>query len=197
MAEKEIILELDYRISPEDFYTFSVRSMNRQYAARAKKTNFTGILKLLVGILVLGYVIYARQTAMIQSPLMNEVVLVLAVVIFGYGVYCFSYYRWIFPYLVKKYARSGYKNSSYLQNPIRLRFYSTGFDEKSEQNTLSFRWQQFKRVVLEEDIYMLELREGGRTLLIPRHALGEEKFLLDELIRTVCGKYKLPLDTTY
>ena len=52
MAEKEIILELDYRISPEDFYTFSVRSMNRQYAARAKKTNFTGILKLLVGILV-------------------------------------------------------------------------------------------------------------------------------------------------
>ena len=81
MAEKEIILELDYRISPEDFYTFSVRSMNRQYAARAKKTNFTGILKLLVGILVLGYVIYARQTAMIQSPLMNEVVLVLAVVI--------------------------------------------------------------------------------------------------------------------
>ena len=54
MAEKEIILELDYRISPEDFYTFSVRSMNRQYAARAKKTNFTGILKLLVGILVLG-----------------------------------------------------------------------------------------------------------------------------------------------
>ena len=83
MAEKEIILELDYRISPEDFYTFSVRSMNRQYAARAKKTNFTGILKLLVGILVLGYVIYARQTAMIQSPLMNEVVLVLAVVIFG------------------------------------------------------------------------------------------------------------------
>ena len=82
MAEKEIILELDYRISPEDFYTFSVRSMNRQYAARAKKTNFTGILKLLVGILVLGYVIYARQTAMIQSPLMNEVVLVLAVVIF-------------------------------------------------------------------------------------------------------------------
>ena len=75
MAEKEIILELDYRISPEDFYTFSVRSMNRQYAARAKKTNFTGILKLLVGILVLGYVIYARQTAMIQSPLMNEVVL--------------------------------------------------------------------------------------------------------------------------
>ena len=46
MAEKEIILELDYRISPEDFYTFSVRSMNRQYAARAKKTNFTGILKL-------------------------------------------------------------------------------------------------------------------------------------------------------
>ena len=28
MAEKEIILELDYRISPEDFYTFSVRSMN-------------------------------------------------------------------------------------------------------------------------------------------------------------------------
>ena len=90
MAEKEIILELDYRISPEDFYTFSVRSMNRQYAARAKKTNFTGILKLLVGILVLGYVIYARQTAMIQSPLMNEVVLVLAVVIFGYGVYCFS-----------------------------------------------------------------------------------------------------------
>lgn len=175
MAEKEIILELDYRISPEDFYTFSVRSMNRQYAARAKKTNFTGILKLLVGILVLGYVIYARQTAMIQSPLMNEVVLVLAVVIFGYGVYCFSYYRWIFPYLVKKYARSGYKNSSYLQNPIRLRFYSTGFDEESEQNTLSFRWQQFKRVVLEEDIYMLELREGGRTLLIPRHALGEEK----------------------
>ena len=129
MAEKEIILELDYRISPEDFYTFSVRSMNRQYAARAKKTNFTGILKLLVGILVLGYVIYARQTAMIQSPLMNEVVLVLAVVIFGYGVYCFSYYRWIFPYLVKKYARSGYKNSSYLQNPIKLRFYSTGFDE--------------------------------------------------------------------
>ena len=66
-----------------------------------------------------------------------------------------------------------------------------------EQNTLSFRWQQFKRVVLEEDIYMLELREGGRTLLIPRHALGEEKFLMDELIRTVCGKYKLPLDTTY
>lgn len=197
MAEKEIILELDYRISPEDFYTFSVRSMNRQYAARAKKTNFTGILKLLVGILVLGYVIYARQTAMIQSPLMNEVVLVLAVVIFGYGVYCFSYYRWIFPYLVKKYARSGYKNSSYLQNPIKLRFYSTGFDEESEQNTLSFRWQQFKCVVLEEDIYMLELREGGRTLLIPRHALGEEKFLLDELIRTVCGKYKLPLDTTY
>ena len=121
----------------------------------------------------------------------------LPVVIFGYGVYCFSYYRWIFPYLVKKYARSGYKNSSYLQNPIRLRFYSTGFDEESEQNTLSFRWQQFKRVVLEEDIYMLELREGGRTLLIPRHALGEEKFLLDELIRTVCGKYKLPLDTTY
>ena len=52
-------------------------------------------------------------------------------------------------------------------------------------------------MVLEEDIYMLELREGGRTLLIPRHALGEEKFLLDELIRTVCGKYKLPLDTTY
>ena len=143
MAEKEIILELDYRISPEDFYTFSVRSMNRQYAARAKKTNFTGILKLLVGILVLGYVIYARQTAMIQSPLMNEVVLVLAVVIFGYGVYCFSYYRWIFPYLVKKYARSGYKNSSYLQNPIRLRFYSTGFDEESEQNTLSFRWQLY------------------------------------------------------
>ena len=41
MAEKEIILELDYRISPEDFYTFSVRSMNRQYAARAKKTNFS------------------------------------------------------------------------------------------------------------------------------------------------------------
>ena len=68
---------------------------------------------------------------------------------------------------------------------------------KRQQNTLSFRWQQFKRVVLEEDIYMLELREGGRTLLIPRHALGEEKFLLDELIRTVCGKYKLPLDTTY
>ena len=98
---------------------------------------------------------------------------------------------------MKKYARSGYKNSSYLQNPIKLRFYSTGFDEESEQNTLSFRWQQFKRVVLEEDIYMLELREGGRTLLIPRHALGEEKFLLDELIRTVCGKYKLPLDTTY
>lgn len=37
MAEKEIILELDYRISPEDFYTFSVRSMNRQYAAGPKR----------------------------------------------------------------------------------------------------------------------------------------------------------------
>ena len=138
-----------------------------------------------------------RSRKGLWSFLIAAGVLVLAVVIFGYGVYCFSYYRWIFPYLVKKYARSGYKNSSYLQNPIRLRFYSTGFDEESEQNTLSFRWQQFKRVVLEEDIYMLELREGGRTLLIPRHALGEEKFLLDELIRTVCGKYKLPLDTTY
>ena len=171
--------------------------MNRQYAARAKKTNVTGTIKLVLGILVLGYVIYARQTHMIQSPLMNEVVLVLAVVIFGYGVYCFSYYRWIFPHLVKRYARSGYQNSTYLQNPIRLRFYSTGFDEESEQTTLSFRWQQFKRVVLEEDIYMLELAEGDRTLLIPRHALGEEKFLLDELMQTVCGKYKLPLDTKY
>ena len=195
MAEKETILELEYRITPEDFYAFSVRSMNRQYAARAKKTNVTGTIKLVLGILVLGYVIYARQTHMIQSPLMNEVVLVLAVVIFGYGVYCFSYYRWIFPHLVKRYARSGYQNSTYLQNPIRLRFYSTGFDEESEQTTLSFRWQQFKRVVLEEDIYMLELAEGDRTLLIPRHALGEEKFLLDELMQTVCGKYKLPLDT--
>lgn len=197
MAEKETILELEYRISPEDFYAFSVRSMNRQYADRAKKTNFTGTLKLLVGILVLGYVIYARQTGMIHSALTNEIALVLAVVIFCYGIYCFSYYRWIFPVLVKRYARSGYKNSAYLQNPVKLRFYSTGFDEESEQNTLSFRWQQFKRVVLEEDIYMLELREGGRTLLIPRHALGEEKFLLDELLHTVCGKYKMPLDTTY
>lgn len=41
MAEKETILELEYRITPEDFYAFSVRSMNRQYAARAKKTNVT------------------------------------------------------------------------------------------------------------------------------------------------------------
>ena len=173
MAEKETILELEYRITPEDFYAFSVRSMNRQYAARAKKTNVTGTIKLELGILVLGYVIYARQTRKIQSPLMNEVVLVLAVVIFGYGVYCFSYYRWIFPHLVKRYARSGYQNSTYLQNPIRLRFYSTGFDEESEQTTLSFRWQQFKRVVLEEDIYMLELAEGDRTHSPPRPGGGK------------------------
>ena len=44
MAEKETILELEYRITPEDFYAFSVRSMNRQYAARAKKTNVTGTI---------------------------------------------------------------------------------------------------------------------------------------------------------
>ena len=197
MAEKETILEVQYRISPEDFYTFSVNSMNRQYAARAKKTNFTGTIKLLAGILILCYVIYARQSGMIHSALNNELVLVLAVVILGYGIYCFSYYRWIFPRLVRRYARSGYQNSTYLQNPIRLRFYSTGFDEESEQNTLSFRWQQFKRVALVDDIYMLELREEKRTMLIPRHALGDDKFLLDELIRTVCDKYKLPLDTTY
>lgn len=197
MAEKETILEVEYRISPEDFTVFSVHSMNRQYASRAKRTNFTGTIKLLAGILILCYVIYARQSGMIHSVLNNELVLVLAVVILGYGIYSFSYYRWIFPRLVRRYARNGYRNSSYLQNPVRLRFYSTGFDEESEQNTLSFRWQQFKRVALVDDIYMLELREEKRTLLIPRHALGDDKFLLDELIRTVCAKYKLPLDTTY
>lgn len=196
MAEKETILELEYRITPEDFYAFSVRSMNRQYAARAKKTNVTGTIKLVLGILVLGYVIYARQTHMIQSPLMNEVVLVLSVVIFGYGVYCFSYYRWIFPHLVKRYARSGYQNSTYLQNPIRLRFYSTGFYEESEQTTLSFRWQQFKRVVLERITICWNWRRAVAPCSFPATPWGRKSSSWTndaDRLRQV----QAPLDTKY
>lgn len=196
MAEKEVIFSAEYRIPPEAFYAFSTRSMNRQYAVRAKRTNFTGIIKLAVGVALMAYILYVRGQGGL-SPLNSEMALVLGVAVLGYGLYSFSYYRWIFPWLVKRSAREGYEKSSYLQNPVEMKFYSTGFEEVSCGKPMDYRWQQFKRVVLVEDVYMLELREGGRTILIPRSVLGEDKYLLDELLATVCEKYKLALDTEY
>lgn len=196
MAEKQAIMQVEYRISQEEFGVFSTLSMNRQYADRARRTNFTGIIKLAVGVVLMAYILYVQAKGGL-SALNSEIVLVLAVAVLGYGIYSFSYYRWIFPWLVKRSAREGYEKSSYLQNPIQITFYSTGFEEVSQGKPVDYRWQQFRRIVLVDDIYMLELREGGRTILIPRSSLGEDKYLLDELLGTVCAKYKLSLDTVY
>ena len=189
MTEKEVILELSYQISQQEFEQFTICSMTKQFAQKIKRNNFISILKLIGAAVLVAYVSWMR-------PQMTVIYWLTALLV-GLAIYSFFYYRKIFPWLLRRSAREGYRSSTYMQNPVTLRFFDNGFDEISQGSTISYRWQQFRRIVLLSELILLELEQENRSILIPRQRIGEQRYLLEELLQAVSEKYQLSLDTEY
>ena len=85
MAGTTPILSLEYRISREDFTAYSTRSMERQYALRARRANRSGTVKLAVGLIAAVYVGWAVSAGVISRERGNTPAILFAAALLVYG----------------------------------------------------------------------------------------------------------------
>lgn len=183
------ILHLQFTLTEEEYTRFYTMSMEREYGPRRRRTNMIGTLELLLAI---GYAAYLWR----MRPDAGRPAVILAVILLALGCYSFGYFRWIFPWVVRRGAKEGYEGSAPLKQPMELIFSATGVTYSGADGTHSHSWQEFDRIVRTQQLYLLELK-NGMTLLLPERAAEQERHLFEELLQTVCDKYGWTLETTY
>lgn len=180
---KEPIFNLKYKITEEEYLYYNHLYASEEFRGKRKKANRTGILELIIGTALIIFVLFTemgRQNKGLFS--------ILAALGFGLGIYSLIFYRVIFPNSLTKSAKGYYQKSKYLTNEIELTFYNNRLEEKAVETENVYKWNEIESFAKSEKLYFITIK-GKRSILIPKNALGDDKYILEEFFETVSKKY--------
>ncbi len=169
MAEFHNLLgSVTFRISQEDFLHYNAYVSKNINKARAKKNTIMGIVEAVVAVL------YMVAILVFSPDDINWLLVALAVVLLGLGVFNILFYPVLFPKKLQKAADKAYQKSRYMQNPITLNFYENGFEERSAEIDGDVEWKECEGLLEEEGMFLLHLSHN-RCVIVPVHAISEEE----------------------
>ncbi len=180
---KEPIFNLKYRISEEEYLYYNHLYASEEFRGKRKKANRTGIMELVIGIALILVVLFTEFGK--QNKGLFSIVAAMGI---GLGTYSLLFYKVIFPKSLTKSAKGYYQKSKYLTNEIELNFYNNRLEEKSVETENTYKWHEIESFAKSEKLYFITIK-GKRSILIPKNALGDDKYILEEFFETLAEKY--------
>ncbi len=181
---KEPIFNLKYRISEEEYLYYNHLYASEEFRDKRKKANRTGIMELVIGIALILVVLFTELGK--QNKGLFSIVAAMGI---GLGTYSLLFYKVIFPKSLTKSAKGYYQKSKYLTNEIELNFYNNRLEEKSVETENTYKWHEIESFAKSEKLYFITIK-GKRSILIPKNALGDDKYILEEFFKTLSEKYE-------
>ena len=180
---KEPIFNLKYKISEEEYLYYNHLYASEEFRGKRKKANRTGILELVIGTALILFVLFTEMGKQNRGLFS-----ILAAMGFGLGIYSLLFYKVIFPNSLTKAAKGHYQKSKYLTNEIELLFYNNRLEEKAVETENTYKWNEIESFAKSEKLYFITIK-GQRSILIPKNALGDDKYILEEFFETISKKY--------
>ncbi len=182
MEETNSVLQLCYHITKDQFADYGRRMGLRQFEAKKKRTTISGIAEILLAVAL----IVMRLTTSEQSNV-SSLFYILGVVLIVLGAYNLWFYRASLPKLIEKSAVENYEKSQYLQNEIKIEF-TNGELVETTVSREAYQWSEILRVEETPMLYAV-IATNERTVLIPKEEIGDDRYLVEEFLKTVCNKF--------
>ena len=139
-----------------------------------------GALEILVGILLLCSCFFS------QGPV-HALYYVMGFSLPVVGVFSLCYHTLIFPKQMKKSIEKTYRESDYFAGELTVKLFDDRAEEQSGHLSGSAKWKDISQVV-ESERNLLIMMPGGRGIILPKEALGEEAEAVSEFLKAVCKK---------
>ena len=185
LEARQPVISLHYPITEEDYIHFNNVVVSRQFAKSRKRTTTMGLVEMIVSLLLFFVVLTSENR--------NQFMVILCVIMFMLGLYSATFYLWMFPKYLKKAAQANYRKSRYLQNTINLYFYPDQLLERSTGQNITYDWYKMARIQEMDTMFLLIVNEN-RTVIIPKHAIGDDKYEVEEFLKAICKKFDKTLE---
>ncbi len=181
----ESIITTSYTIPKDEYIYYNLLYASNTLAIRRKKAYMIGGIELVTGIIILITLIMG------SGGDTNQLLYIGAAVLIGFGFYSIFFHLFVIPNSIKKQAAAQFDSGSSYAEPITLNVYNNRIEQlRSDGNIVNY-WQHVKSFHQSEKIYVIYFEEG-KTLLIPKKSIGDDKFMLEEIFSTIAKKYNKP-----
>ena len=172
------VFSFTYRISLDNYRDFNLMLVEYSMGKNKRKMRIFGVLELLVGGLMLCSCFFS------QTPV-HALYYVMGFVLLPLGVFSLLYHPLIFPKQMKKSIEKTYRESEYLNGPLTLRLYPHKVEDSWGHLTGSAQWKEMVQVVESPENFLVML-PGGKGLILPKEAAGEQRDQVEGFLKEVC-----------
>jgi len=187
MSKKEPRFCFTYHISLENYRDFNMMLVEYSMGKSKRKMRIFGLLEILVGVLLLASCLFSRTPV---HGLYYAMGTVLPLV----GIFSLCYHSLIFPRQMKKSIEKTYRESEYFSGSLTVTLYDDRAEDQSGHLKGSAKWEEISQVVESEQNFLV-LMPGGKGLILPKEATGEETGAVAEFLKEMCGKHEKQYST--
>lgn len=167
VPDTPVKFEWTYRVSLQDYQSFNFILAEPEIKKRRRRSNTLGILEVALGLVMLVSMLTAKAESQALYYVLDAALILM-------GAYGLCFYRFIFPWQLKKSAAKQYEKNLYLNHDIHLRLYEEGVAEQSYETSQFLPWEEIAEVLQAPELTVFILK-SKKCILLPAQVTAPQQ----------------------